>query len=90
MIHLLSECGCVNDVARMKYGESPVTFGERIERDEGEVVPGEVVLTAQTDLLSEQSLDYIFHIANEDFEDTQDIDNLDMELLNVSQFNMKK
>lgn len=46
-----------------------MTFGEKIQHIDGDQ-PGEIVLTDRRDLLSEQSLDYIFQITNDDIEDT--------------------
>lgn len=44
-------------------GVSPVTYGDTIEdKDDGTLVPRETILTDAEDLLSMQSLDYIFWI----------------------------
>jgi len=60
MIKLLSESGTVLDVAWSHFGDSPTTFGEWLDTSDGLYEPGELVLTHQNDLMSEQSLDYIF------------------------------
>jgi hypothetical protein len=88
MLNLLSECGSVSDLAWANFGESPVTYGEKILHPEGEAHPGDVILTGPEDLLSEQSLDYILHISNEELEETQDIDHLDATLLNVRSYDL--
>ena len=70
MIQLLSKVGQVTDCAKMKYKESPITYGDVLANGRA----SEIVLTCVEDQKSQQSLDYIIQIDKNTVEDDDELE----------------